>query len=58
MAPELVGECHAELTRLADAGLIAPLVSERLALADVPDGLQRLADGVTVGRVVYDGGVR
>jgi len=57
MAPELVGECHAELTRLADAGLIAPLVSERLALADVPDGLQRLADGVTVGRVVYEGGV-
>ncbi|QRY63940.1 NADPH:quinone oxidoreductase family protein [Gordonia sp. PDNC005] len=57
MAPGLVGECHTELTRLADAGAIAPLVSERLALADVPDGLQRLADGVTVGRVVYEGGV-
>ena len=31
-------DCHAELTRLADAGTIRPLISERLTLADVPDG--------------------
>ncbi|MGB3696557.1 MAG: NADPH:quinone oxidoreductase family protein [Gordonia sp. (in: high G+C Gram-positive bacteria)] len=52
-APDLVRQCHAELTALADSGAIAPLVSERLALTEVADGLQRLADGKTVGRVVY-----
>ena len=46
--------CHGELTRLAEAGLIRPLVSERVALADVGAGLQRLAGGATVGRVVFD----
>lgn len=51
--PAAVRQCHAELTALADRGLIAPLVSERLAFDHVPDGLQRLADGATVGRVVY-----
>lgn len=52
-APDLVRECHAELTALADSGAIAPLVSERLPLEEIPDGLQRLADGNTVGRVAY-----
>jgi NADPH2:quinone reductase len=33
---------------------VGPLVSERLALESVADGVQRLADGGTVGRVVYD----
>jgi NADPH2:quinone reductase len=33
--------------------VIKPLVSERLALDAVADGLQRLADGTTVGRVAY-----
>ncbi|MCP9946654.1 NADPH:quinone oxidoreductase family protein [Streptomyces somaliensis] len=51
--PASVHECHAELTRMAGEGLVKPLVSERLALADVAAGLQRLADGKTVGRVVY-----
>lgn len=51
--PALVRACHAELTELAAAGLARPLVSERLALGDVADGLQRLADGATVGRVAY-----
>lgn len=50
--PELVRRCHDELTRLADAGAVSPIVSERIALDDVPAGLQRLADGVTTGRVV------
>ncbi|MFT4287203.1 NADPH:quinone oxidoreductase family protein [Nocardioides sp.] len=55
--PAAVRECHQALTELADQGLIAPLVSERLPLGQVADGVQRLADGVTVGRVVYDAGV-
>ncbi|MFE3227150.1 NADPH:quinone oxidoreductase family protein [Nocardia sp. NPDC059228] len=50
--PAAVADCHRELTRLATAGAIRPLVSERLALADIADGVQRLADGKTVGRVV------
>jgi NADPH2:quinone reductase len=52
--PAAVLECHRDLMAMADAGTINPLVSERLALADVAKGVQRLADGVTVGRVVYD----
>ena len=53
-APGLVAQCHRELVRLADEGAIAPLVSERLPLERVADGVQRLADGTTVGRVVYE----
>jgi NADPH2:quinone reductase len=34
-------------------GAIRPLVGERLGLDEVPAGLQRLADGDTVGRVVF-----
>jgi NADPH2:quinone reductase len=51
--PAGVRDCHAELTRLVEAGAIRPLVSERLPLADVPYGLRRLADGVTTGRIVF-----
>lgn len=50
--PRLVARCHEELTRLADTGAAIPLVSERLSLTDAADGVQRLADGQTVGRVV------
>ncbi|MBC7277835.1 NADPH:quinone oxidoreductase family protein [Nocardioides sp.] len=53
LAPALVAECHRELTRMADEGSIKPLVSETLSLEQVADGVQRLADGETVGRVVY-----
>ena len=31
-------------------GQIRPLIGERLGLTDVADGIQRLADGSTVGR--------
>lgn len=48
----LVRRCFDELVRLADAGLIRPLVGERIHLSDVPEGLERLAAGRTVGRVV------
>ncbi len=51
--PASVAECHRDLLRLCAEGAIKPLVSERLALAEVADGVQRLADGVTVGRVAY-----
>jgi NADPH:quinone reductase len=51
--PAAVRACHAELTRLAAAGLIRPLITERLPLADVPDGLRRLAAGTTAGRLVF-----
>ncbi|MFW6774095.1 NADPH:quinone oxidoreductase family protein [Nocardioides sp. CPCC 205120] len=51
--PASVRACHDELVRLADAGAVRPLVSERLALADVADGVQRLGDGTTVGRVAH-----
>ncbi|MDA8368892.1 MAG: NADPH:quinone oxidoreductase family protein [Nocardiopsaceae bacterium] len=52
-APEYIGEAHARLTELADQGLIKPLVSERIGAADLADGVQRLADGSTVGRLVF-----
>lgn len=51
--PELVRVCHDELSKLAADGVVKPLVSERLALEAAADGLQRLADGTTVGRVVF-----
>jgi NADPH2:quinone reductase len=51
--PALMRFCHEELCKLAADGAIKPLVSERLALDAVADGLQRLADGTTVGRVVF-----
>ena len=51
--PALVRVCHDELSKLVADGLVKPLVSERLALDAVADGLQRLADGTTVGRVAY-----
>jgi len=53
MDPALVRHCHDELTSLATQGLIRPLVSERLGLDDIASGVQRLADGETVGRVVF-----
>jgi len=51
--PALVRRCHDELCALVAEGLARPLVSERLALEAMADGLQRLADGTTVGRVAY-----
>ena len=51
--PALVRICHDELSKLVADGLAKPLVSERLALDAVADGLQRLAEGTTVGRVAY-----
>ncbi len=50
--PGLLRRVHDDLMALHAAGKIAPLVSERLALADARDAVQRLADRQTVGKVV------
>ncbi|MDT0303190.1 NADPH:quinone oxidoreductase family protein [Streptomonospora wellingtoniae] len=52
-APETVPEAHRRLTELADRGLVKPLVSERLGAAELAAGVQRLAAGDTVGRLVF-----
>ncbi|MEE2059093.1 NADPH:quinone oxidoreductase family protein [Rhodococcus artemisiae] len=49
----VIEECHTELAALAASGAIAPLVSERLSLTEVADGIARLGEGTTVGRVVF-----
>lgn len=50
--PAAVLAAHAELTALAGKGVVRPLVSERLPLEGAADGVQRVADGTTTGRVV------
>ena len=51
--PQLIKDCHVQLCKLVAEGSVRPLVSERLGLGEVPAGLQRLADGDTVGRIVF-----
>jgi NADPH:quinone reductase len=51
--PQAIRDCHVALGKLVADGLIRPLIGERLGLADVAGGVQRLADGSTVGRVVF-----
>jgi NADPH2:quinone reductase len=50
--PAAIANAHAELTRLADSGAVAPLIGGHLAFDEVPDGLTRLGAGETVGRLV------
>ncbi|MDQ0785715.1 NADPH:quinone oxidoreductase family protein [Streptomyces sp. B3I8] len=50
--PELVRHCHEQLTELAARGAIKPLVSERVPLEDASAAVQRVADGVSTGRIV------
>ncbi|MPY56637.1 NADPH:quinone oxidoreductase family protein [Streptomyces spongiae] len=50
--PKLVLHCHEQLTELAARGAIKPLVSERVSLGGGAAAVQRVADGVTTGRVV------
>ncbi|MEU2727145.1 NADPH:quinone oxidoreductase family protein [Streptomyces griseoviridis] len=49
--PKLVQHCHERLTELAAEGVVKPLVSERVPLADGADAVQRVGDGLTTGRV-------
>jgi len=44
---------YAELLKLTESGAIRTVVTERLSLADVPDGLRRLGAGTTTGRIVF-----
>ncbi|MDX3585936.1 NADPH:quinone oxidoreductase family protein [Streptomyces europaeiscabiei] len=50
--PKLVQHCHEQLTELAARGVVKPLVSERTPLGGAAAAVQRVADGVTTGRVV------
>ncbi|MBC2864408.1 NADPH:quinone oxidoreductase family protein [Streptomyces mexicanus] len=49
--PKLVQHCHEQLTDLAARGAIRPLVSERVPLSGAASAVQRVADGVTTGRI-------
>jgi NADPH2:quinone reductase len=51
--PASVRACHSTLTNLAEQGAVRPLVSERVPLDGLREAVQRLGDGVTAGRVVY-----
>jgi NADPH2:quinone reductase len=54
--PKAVRQAHDDLTALAERGVVKPLISERVALADAADAVQRVADGSTVGRVAVVAG--
>ncbi|GGY31860.1 NADPH:quinone oxidoreductase family protein [Streptomyces djakartensis] len=49
--PKLVQHCHEQLTELAARGAIKPLVSERVPLAGAAAAVQKVADGLTTGRI-------
>lgn len=51
--PKALRDCHEELLKLAADGAIRPLVTERRGLADVVDGLERLAGGSVIGRLTF-----
>jgi NADPH:quinone reductase len=48
-----VRQHYAELLKLTESGAVRTVVTERLSLADVPDGLRRLGAGTTTGRIVF-----
>ncbi|GHE45899.1 oxidoreductase [Streptomyces longispororuber] len=50
--PRAILDCHRHLTDLAAKGAVKPLVSERVPLAGAAAAVQRVADGLTTGRVV------
>ncbi|MEV7703409.1 NADPH:quinone oxidoreductase family protein [Mesorhizobium sp. B2-3-3] len=58
--PAAVRACHDELTALAAKGVVKPLISERLPMADAARAVQRVADGTSTGRIVVlpSGGTR
>ncbi|MFE2978353.1 NADPH:quinone oxidoreductase family protein [Streptomyces sp. NPDC059258] len=57
--PAAVRACHEELTKLAEQGIVKPLITERVAMAGAADAVQRVADGTSTGRiVVLPGGAR
>jgi NADPH:quinone reductase len=50
--PAAIVACQAELYRLYEAGLIRPLVSEKVPLAEAPRALERVASRASVGKIV------
>jgi NADPH2:quinone reductase len=52
--PARVRAAHHELLHLVEEGAFRPVVGERVDFDGLPAGAQRLADGRTVGRVVWD----
>ena len=50
--PDLVDDAHRALDALVESGAIEPLVDSVVPFERAPEALQRLADGVTTGRVV------
>lgn len=52
--PDLVRQVQRELSAHVAFGTVRPLVTERLAMADAPDGITRLAAGSTVGRLTVN----
>ncbi|HET9382550.1 MAG TPA: NADPH:quinone oxidoreductase family protein [Streptomyces sp.] len=54
--PELVLRCHRKLTELAARGAVRPLVSERVPLGGAAAAVQKVADGLSTGRIAVVGG--
>lgn len=50
--PASIARCHEQLTELAAKGAIKPLISDRVPLSGAAEAVQRVADGITTGRVV------
>jgi NADPH2:quinone reductase len=50
--PQLVVEAHRELTRLANAGLVSPVIGKTLPFEQAAEAVQEVASGTTVGRLV------
>ena len=51
-APQLIADAHVELTRLADAGLVKPIIGKTLPFERAPEAIQEVASGASVGRIV------
>jgi NADPH2:quinone reductase len=51
-APQLIAEAHAELTRLADAGAVKPIIGETLPFERAAEAIHSVASGTSVGRLV------
>jgi NADPH2:quinone reductase len=51
-APQLIAEAHVELTRLADAGQVKPIIGKSLPFEQAPEAIQEVASGASVGRIV------
>lgn len=58
MRPSVIAQGYAELARMAADGDIKPLISRRLDRDELPAGLTELAEGRTVGRLVWHPGTR